>query len=81
MKNGKFSPIMTDIEPGPSDILKIICCGCKGPCGLSCSCRKAGLKCTSSCKECHGLTCTNAPIVEEEDDDEGEDRNFLDIFN
>ena len=30
MKNGNVSPIMTDIEAGPPDILKIVRCGCRG---------------------------------------------------
>ena len=81
MKNGKFNPIMTDIEAGPPDILKIIRCGCKGPCGTSCSCRKAGLKCASSCKECNGIICTNAPVIDTEAERDDEDRHFLDIFN
>ena len=84
MKNGNFSPIMTDIEAGPPDILKIVRCGCRGMCGKRCSCRKSGLACTSSCKECHGITCTNGQDIEPEPeglDNEDCERNFLDIFN
>ena len=33
MKNGNFSLIMTDIEAGPPDILRIVRCGCRGMCG------------------------------------------------
>ena len=51
---------MTDIEAGPPDLLKVIRCGCKGPCRNSCSCRKTGLNCAFTCKECHGITYTNA---------------------
>ena len=81
--NGKYYPIMTDIEAGPPDILKIIRCGCKGSCNSRCSCRKAGLKCAFSCKECHGVTCSNAvevlDIIQEEDDDV--ERNIFDLFD
>ena len=38
ISNGKYFPIMTDIEAGPPDVLKIIRCGCKGPCNSRCSC-------------------------------------------
>ena len=65
MCNGKFRPIMTDIAAGPAELLKIIRCGCKGQCGNRCSCRKAGLQCTPSCKECHGITCSNVPESED----------------
>ena len=54
---------MTDIEAGPPELLRIVRCGCKGHCGAKCSCRKAGLQCSSTCKECRGLTCSNAPVI------------------
>ena len=56
---------MTDEEPGPSDLLKIIPCICKEMCDKRCSCRKVGLTCTSSCKECHGFFCNNLEQIEE----------------
>ena len=71
---------MADIEAGPQDILNIIRCGCKGPCGKKCTCRKAGLNCASSCKECHGVTCTNSNIDIPDEDIEEEERHFLDAF-
>ena len=64
IENNMYTPIMTDVEAGPPELLKVIRCGCKGPCENNCSCRTAGLKCTSSCKECHGITCTNASVIE-----------------
>ena len=79
IKNDKFAPIMTDVEAGPPDILKVIRCGCKESCSNSCSCRKAGLKCAASCKECHGITCKNVEVIEPELDNE--DRHLLDAFN
>ena len=83
ISNGKYFPIMTDIEAGPPDVLKIIRCGCKRPCNSRCSCRKTGLKCVFSCKGCHGVTCSN--VIEDLDLIHGEDddleRNIFDIFD
>ena len=74
-----YTPIMTDTEAGPPDLLKVIrCgCGCKGPCGNSCSCRKAGLNCTSTCKECQ----CHAPVTEPEVEENEYERNLLDVFD
>ena len=80
IENSNYIPVMTDVEAGPPELLKIVRCGCKGPCGARCSCRKAGLKCSSTCKECHGLTCSNAPVIEPEPDENDYQRNFLDAF-
>ena len=80
IENSNYTPIMTDIEAGPPELLRIVRCGCKGPCGAKCSCRKAGLKCSSTCKECHGLTCSNAPVIEPESDECDYQRSFLDAF-
>ena len=83
ISNGKYSPIMTDIETGPPDILKIIRCGCKGSCNSRYSCRKAGVKCAFSCKECHGVTCSNViedlDLIHREDDDL--ERNIFGILD
>ena len=46
IENSNYTPIMTDIDAGPPDLLRIVWCGCKWPCGAKCSCRKAGLKCS-----------------------------------
>ena len=82
MENNMYTPIMTDVEAGLPELLKVIRCGRKGPCRNNCSCRKAGLKCTSSCKKCHGITCTNyASVIEHDLQQEVFDRNFLDVFN
>ncbi|CAK8688755.1 unnamed protein product [Clavelina lepadiformis] len=78
-KDDMFSPVMTDVAAAPEDVLKIIRCSCKGSCNRRCSCRKAGLTCTSSCKECCGMTCTNTTVVF--DDELGEEeRHFMDAF-
>lgn len=85
MKNNVFAPIMTDKEPGPQDLMKMIRCNCKESCDKRCSCKKAGLNCSISCGECLGTYCTNAitetNVENEIDTDEFQDRHFLDIFN
>ena len=80
---------MTDIEAGPTDLLKVIRCGCKGMCdNCKCKCRKTGLQCTYLCKECHSTSCTNTDVKTNDTDEDlylnyndDEDRNFMDIFN
>ena len=71
---------MTGIEAGPSELLRIVCCCCKGTCGATCSCRKAGLQCTSTCNECHGLTFSNAPVIEPESYQDDYQKSLLDAF-
>ena len=77
---GNWTAIMTDTEGGPPDLLKVIRCGCKGPCGNSYSCRNAGLNCASTCKECHGITCINAPVIVTKVEEVEYERNFLGKF-
>ena len=72
---------MTDIEAGPPELLRIMQCDCKGPCGAKCSSKKAGLKCSSTCKECYGLTCSNAPVIEPGSDESDYQLSFLDALN
>ena len=87
LADGKFEPVMTDIEPGPPEILNVIRCKCKittkGQCSNNvCSCRKHGLSCVSACQECRGCDCMNATKTntEELDDELNFDRNIFDIF-
>ena len=80
IENSNYTPIMTDIEAGPPKLLQIVRCCCKGPFGAKCSCRKAGLQCSSTSKECHGLTCSNTPVTESESDQNDCQRSFLDTF-
>ena len=70
----KVLSIMTDIEAGPPDILKIIRRGCKGSCSSRCSCKKRGLKYVFSYKEYHGVTCGN--VTEDLDIIHGEDEDI-----
>ena len=81
IENLNYTAIMTNIEAGPPLLLRIVWCGCKGPCGAKCSCRKSGLKCSSTCKEYHGLMCSSAPVIEPESDECDYQRNFLDAFD
>ena len=67
-----FVPIMTNEEPGSSELLNIVRCTCKEICEMRCSCRKAILTCTSSYKECHGLFCNNSEQIEETYNDSNE---------
>ena len=80
IENSNYTPIMADAEAVPPELLRIVRCGCKGPCGSKCSCRKVGLKCSSTCKECHGLTCSKAPVIESESDERDYQWSFLDAF-
>ncbi len=58
VREGVLVPIMTDIEPAPSNILKIIKCGCQGTCSsLRCSCKKNWIECSAACKNCKGVSC------------------------
>ena len=59
-----FRPIITDNEAGLPDLLQLVHCGSKGPCGNTWSCSKARLNCTSPCKEYHGITCRNVTVNE-----------------
>ena len=80
LSSNKYVPIITDAEAGLLELLKIIQCGCNGSCVAKCSCRKAGLKCTSTCKECHGITCTNILENEPEENHMNLQKCFLDVF-
>ena len=80
LSSNKYVPIMTDAQAGPSELLKIIRCGCNGSCGAKCSCRKASLKCTSTFKECHAIICTNIPDIEPEENQINLQKRFLDAF-
>ena len=79
LSSNKYVPIMTDAEAGPSELLKIIRRGCVGSCGAKRSCRKEVLKCTATCKEYHGITCTNVPDIELEENQINL-QSFLDAF-
>ena len=33
IENSNYTAIMTDIDAGPPELLRLVRCGCKGPCG------------------------------------------------
>lgn len=69
-------PSANTMPPAPPSLLQLISCKCKTKCGVTCGCRKAGLKCSIICSNCSGQTCENVsrPLEmfdEDEDDNEG----------
>ena len=55
--NTTFCPMMTSLPPAPTYLLKIIHCNCNSLCDTNrCSCRKAGLNCTTTCEIVRILT-------------------------
>lgn len=67
LENNSLDPIKMDQAAAPSKLLKVIFCSCKKPCGKACSCRKAGLYCTSVCGSCSENNCRNSPPVDTEE--------------
>ena len=62
-------PVTTDKDPAPPDLLNIVSCKCaKGCMTATCSCRKAGLKCSVICVSCKGLSCSNSDVIDDEED-------------
>ena len=65
--DGYLTPITTDKEIAPTELLKVIRCNCKtsskNQCGTNiCTCRKHGLKCMPACGGCHGESCNNKAV-------------------
>ncbi len=76
--NNRFTAIMTNLPPAPSQLLSAIRCGCKGVCDTRrCNCKLAGLRCTTACKNCDNSTCKNYNILEEDDDDDDYDMDYF----
>ena len=74
LNQGRYDPIMTDLDAAPGNILKFVRCKCKvsskNTCGTNnCLCRRNGLKCVVACGDCRGQQCNNA---EERNDEEAE---------
>ena len=71
-EGNEFVPIMSDIQPAPDTLLRIIRCNCASDCeSRSWSCRKHAMKCSIACGQCKGNACTNSegPIIAEDVDD------------
>lgn len=58
-------PNPTDQPAAPQELLNKISCTCGKGCRATCSCRKAGIKCSIICRQCKGHTCTNSPPEDE----------------
>ena len=56
---GCLTPIPNTKPFAPEKVINIISCACKKGCNKRCSCRKAGLKCSSVYTGCNGQTCDN----------------------
>ena len=61
-------PIRMSKPAAPSNLLKMIMCGCKGECQGRCTCFKYKLKCTAMCTICKGVSCLNCSQIIEEDE-------------
>ncbi|XP_031781568.1 uncharacterized protein LOC103317128 [Nasonia vitripennis] len=71
-------PIMNPKPVAPIELLEMIFCGCKTNCNTSrCSCKKAEIKCSYSCKNCNGQSCENTSnshkVILESDTEERQD--------
>jgi 5'-3' exonuclease len=76
LEGDRFLPCMTDADPAPPELMKIIKCKCRTACSSNnCSCRKNGFSCTPACSECKGVTCQNTDEAAHENDDEYDDSN------
>lgn len=71
-----LTPVLSLKEPAPQEVLQYISCKCKSGCDGLCGCRKAGLKCSPICYNCHGQSCNNirTPYDDECEDDYDEDK-------
>lgn len=73
IKDGKYTPILTEEEVAPPELLKLTICNCKKGCKTSrCSCKSMGLKCIPACGECHGQGCEKSDEPSD-DAEEGSD--------
>ena len=67
-----LSPKRMKQVSAPVSLLKIVRCNCSGNCGKNtCSCKRNGLQCTLACGQCKGITCTNGPCPDDDDDVSG----------
>ena len=67
-KNNVLMPVMTDLEIGPENFLKVVRCNCKATSKNQCgtkirSCRKHGILCSAICGDCQGQCCLNSQEV------------------
>ena len=68
LANGKLMPVKITLPPAPQELLKIIRCTCKVECTPRCTCVTYGLKCTTICTGCRGVSCRNCLEIDIEDE-------------
>ena len=53
-------PVMTEQDPAPQNLMKVVHCQCTTAClTLRCSCKNYGLACSSACGSCQLSQCNN----------------------
>ena len=71
VRQSEYYPVLSNKPPAPDYLLKYVRCQCKedGYKAQLCSCRKYGVPCTVSCKQCNGVSCFNSeqPLTDEDD--------------
>jgi len=69
----RLVPVKVTLPPAPEKLLQKVRCVCKIHCDSKrCSCRRHGLECSSACKDCKGVSCSNSrglPEMQEIEDD------------
>jgi len=64
-------PVFTKKPPATESLLSNISCACTQSCEKNYGCRKAGMRCSTICKNCQGTSCLNQqPICDEDDDND-----------
>ena len=67
----KLVPMQCDMDVAPTTLLKVVRCNCKMGCDtLRCSCRKAGLACSTGCGECRGICAIMYENITEDNEHE-----------
>jgi hypothetical protein len=67
---GNLMPRLCDMDVAPKTLLEVVRCNCKAGCeSMRCSCRKAGLDCSTGCGQCRGICANMSPAgsVDSED--------------
>ena len=62
--NGIYIPVQMTKPSAPDELLKIIRCARKVECTARCTCITYGLKCTSTCIGCRGVSCQNCVPID-----------------
>ena len=64
LQDDRLMPMMSDLDPVPKYLLKVIrCCFKQDFSTCRCSCKKHGLICTQACKERRGTCCLDSYLV------------------